>query len=191
MTLLEAREQQLGAIRRTLEVAKARPHQLDRTHLTVFPEYSIPGLQGVEQLLEALSDESWPNSTIVVGGIDGLTKTDYERLCRLPNVNCAGPNSPASVGDHEWVNCSITVIKSDDGQIHSWVQPKIWPAWEEQNVRNDRMFRGRAINLFKGRLSTGLYYRLCSHSVQTVGTSIFKAWRLISMPRRKSRVSET
>ena len=162
VTRPEAREQQLANIARTLEVAKSRPHQLDRTHITVFPEYSIPGLLGFEALLQGLSHDTWPNATIVVAGIDGLTSAQYKQLCEMQGANYSSANAPSAVTEHEWVNCGLTIVKNASGQLHFWTQPKISPAWEEQDTRVDRMFRGRAINLFKGKLTNDVYFRLVS-----------------------------
>ena len=39
---------QLATIQKTLDIAKARPHGQAKTHFTIFPEYGIPGLPGVQ-----------------------------------------------------------------------------------------------------------------------------------------------
>lgn len=155
-------ERQLSVLRRTLEVARGGPHHLDRTHLTVLPEYSIPGLAGVNVLLDTTRQPDWPNATVIIGGIDGLTKAQYGALCGMPEARYASANAPDQVEETEWVNCTVTVIKGSTGEIQFWIQPKLWPAWEEQQIHYERMFRGRAINLFKGQLTNGLYFRLVS-----------------------------
>ena len=56
------------------------------------------------------------------------------------------------VGGDEWVNCAITWIKSADGTLERWIQPKLHPAWEERDIVHQHMFKGRSIYMFKGQL---------------------------------------
>ncbi len=41
-------------IAKTLDVALSRPHGLSKTHFTIFPEYSIPGLEGIDKIESVL-----------------------------------------------------------------------------------------------------------------------------------------
>lgn len=122
----------------------------------------MPGLAGVRLLLEEVSQDSWMSGTIVVGGVDGLSKADYAELCAIPAANVAEQNHPDNVSEFQWVNCSVTIVKGSNGDVQFWVQPKLWPAWEEQNIRNEHMFRGRSIFVFKGRLDNNVYFRFVS-----------------------------
>ena len=158
----QAVPRQIASIVRTLEVAKSGPHQLDRTHLTVFPEYSVPGILGVQTILGIVSQPDWPSESLIVAGIDALSHESYTQLCAIPGAHVAPENSPEHVPHTEWINCSITLVKDREGVLRFWIQPKIWPAWEEQNILIQRMFRGRAINIFKGELDNGVYFRLVS-----------------------------
>ena len=38
----------LANLTATLAVSRAAPHHAEKTHFTIFPEYSIPGLDGVD-----------------------------------------------------------------------------------------------------------------------------------------------
>ena len=83
----QSKPQQLGAIAATLEVARTAPHGAPRTHFTLFPEYSIPGLEGVNLVGDTLWATEWPRGTIVIGGTDGLSRADFETLAAAPNTN--------------------------------------------------------------------------------------------------------
>lgn len=56
----QAGPQQLAALTKTLEVARAALHDVAKAHFTVFPEYSIPDLQGTALVETALRADDWP-----------------------------------------------------------------------------------------------------------------------------------
>src|SRR5262249_50891236 len=74
------RPAQLAMIDRTLTLARQATHGAGKTHFTIFPEYSIPGLEGIARIEEALEQAEWPNETIVIGGVDALTKNEFATL---------------------------------------------------------------------------------------------------------------
>jgi hypothetical protein len=152
-------QRQIEAVCKTLKVAIAAPHGQQRTHFTVFPEYSIPGIAGIDKVNGALAGVDWPNATIVIGGVDALTRSEYEQLLAVPNTYVASCNEAQNVGQDEWVNCSVTWVKTAEGDVHRWVQPKIHPAWPEEDVNHQDMFRGNSISVFKGMLSGGAPFR--------------------------------
>lgn len=135
--------QNLG-INRTLDVAKNQ-----QAHFVLFPEYSIPGLDGVQAITSFMVQNSWPK--IVISGVEGLSKEQYQQLCEQSNTNCHRKNKPDQVGSNEWVNCSVTWIKDNSGNINKYVQPKVCPAWTEKNIRYAQMFRGKASYLFSAK----------------------------------------
>lgn len=67
----QVKPQQLSVLPDTLAVARAARHGAPKTCFTVFPEYSIPGLEGIELVENALRDSDWPNGTIVIGVLLG------------------------------------------------------------------------------------------------------------------------
>ena len=159
----QSKPQQLGAIAATLEVARTAPHGAPRTHFTLFPEYSIPGLEGVNLVGDTLWATEWPRGTIVIGGTDGLSRADFETLAAAPNTNLdTTHNDPNKIPDSEWINCGITWVKGTDGTVERWLQPKLCPAWPEQNVTCNNMFRGNSVFVFKGQFDIGTMYRFCS-----------------------------
>jgi hypothetical protein len=103
--------EQLTALERTLTIAKAADHGAEKTHFTVIPEYSIPGLDGIERIESLLLDHSWPIGTIVIGGTDALSKADYAALCDKNGTSVDVPNIPCKVRNGEWVNCCIMWVK--------------------------------------------------------------------------------
>jgi hypothetical protein len=173
---------QLATIRKTLDIARARPHGQPKTHFTIFPEYSIPGLSGVAAVDAALGVADWPNGTLVIGGLTALTRDEYAVLVAMPNT---AMNAAANGVDHvkaiDWLNCSIVWVKGANGAVEKWVQPKIYPAWTEQKVHYKNMFHGGSIFIFRGRLENGALYRfstlICFDWIATVDKGLL--WRQV------------
>lgn len=136
--------EQIAGINKTLEIALKQ-----RAHFTLFPEYSIPGLDAIDLIHEVVNNEEWQSGLIVMGGIDGLTKEEYIQLCQQPNTIYHSSNGPDKVQKDEWINCSITWIKHDNEQVNKYLQPKICPAWPEKDIQLASMFCGNAVYLFK------------------------------------------
>jgi hypothetical protein len=137
---------------------KARPHFI------LFPEFTIPGLAGVERLVAAMSSRDIAAPCTLIGGVTGLGRTDYESLLRLRTVPVhADPgNSLGQVpGDH-WVNTSVTVLKDDNGKLSIWPQPKILPSWPEATTHHQSMFRGKAVQMFRAAFDNGVPLRFFS-----------------------------
>lgn len=140
---------QLAVIKHTLSISKEKTHGANKTHFTLFPEYSIPGLEGVKLIDDVVNESDWENGTIIIGGIHGLNKTEYTELCGQSNVEVANCNKPVNVSTTEWVNCIITWVKETDGKIIKFVQPKCCPCLEETFLPDSEMFKGNAITMFK------------------------------------------
>src|SRR4051812_20228922 len=82
-----AKEVQLAYVNKTLEIARQAPHHGPKTHFTLLPEYSIPGLDGIARIDSVLAQPTWPTGTIVIGGTDALTKTEFEQLASGPDTH--------------------------------------------------------------------------------------------------------
>jgi hypothetical protein len=120
-----AKADQLSFVTKTLDVSRLANHGAEKTHFTVFPEYSVPGLDGIGLIQDALSDNRWPTGTIVIGGTDALAKEQFASLCDTPGTHLdAERNGPGQIPDDAWVNCKITWIKGADGTVERWLQPK-------------------------------------------------------------------
>ena len=145
----EAVGDQIEVIKRTLELGINTENGV-QTRFVIFPEYSIPGIDGVTVITSKVENTEWPNNSIVIGGIHGITKTEYGALCSLDNTKVADSNHPDTVGEDQWINCSVTWIKSNTGEVAKWVQPKICPAWPEQDVNYLNMYNGSSIFLYQG-----------------------------------------
>ena len=108
----QAKNQQLAMLTDTLAVAKAARHGAQKTHFTVFPEYSIPGLDGIALVETALSAADWPNGTIVIGGTDALSKPDFATIAAAPGTHLdTTHNGLDRIAQNEWINCGITWVK--------------------------------------------------------------------------------
>ena len=154
-----AKQRQLAVLGETLTVARLSHHSGLETHFTIIPEYGIPGLEGVSVLEEGLRSEDWPAGSVLIGGTDGLTRDQYEELLQGDGTHVdAIYNGPDQVGGDQWVNCAITWVKSADGKLERWIQPKLHPAWEEQNTLHQHMFRGRSIYMFKGQRDNDAHF---------------------------------
>jgi hypothetical protein len=159
----EAKPDQLAALSQTLAVARAASHGAGKTHFTIFPEYSVVGLDGIALVDAAVGAADWPNGTVVIGGTDALSKPDFTTLAGSLNTHLdTAHNGLDRVAQNEWVNCGITWVKGADGTVERWLQPKLFPAWPEQDVPYQDMFRGNSVFAFKGQFENGTPYRFCS-----------------------------
>lgn len=149
----------LDAIRRLLDcTASFNPS------FVLLPEYSVPGVIGIELIHKAASDAAFPHNTVLVAGVDGLSKSEYaEALGALGEsavVNSG--NLASSIEEDNWVNCSISWVKDRAGAVRAWVQPKIEAAWPEESACHLQMFRGASVNLFQGVFDNGVKCRFAS-----------------------------
>jgi len=178
----ETKQQQLAVLTDTLAVARDARHGAPKTHFTVFPEYSIPGPEGIAQVEAALRAADWPTGTIVIGGTDALSKQDFVTLAGEPATHLDTIHNELNrIVQNEWINCGITWVKAEDGTVERWLQPKLYPAWPEQNIHYQDMFRGNSVFAFKGPLENDTQYRffslVCFDWIATVHNQ--KAWRWV------------
>lgn len=173
----EAKDRQLETLKTTIDVAKE-----EKADFTVIPEYSVPGLDGVEMIEERLRSKAWLPGAILIGGIDGLNKDEYASIVEAHHTCVDDANGKESVEDDQWVNCCITWVKSSDGRLFRWVQPKLWPAWLEQSTQHQRMFKGKSMFLFRGRRT--------NEEVFTFGTMICFDWIAPTSPTPAQRILE-
>ena len=154
---------QLERIKTTLELASGGCG-LAKVNFTVFPEYSIPGLEGVEVIQDALSNEAWPSDSVIIAGVEGLTKAQYSQLCDDGAVksNVHPSNHPDRLKNHEWVNCSVTWVNSQQSGLRRWIQPKLAPARLEKNVVGSSMYRGQAAYVFRFKFENAAEGRFLS-----------------------------
>jgi hypothetical protein len=153
---------QLDAISATLDISKARHHQAANTHFTIFPEYGLPGQAAIEAIDAALSDPTWLPGSVVIGGVDGLTKAEFTSLSSGVSTHLCPQNDVTTITDGEWINCAVIWIKRPDGSVERWIQPKLSPAWPEQQFDDAAMFRGKSVWVFRGKLDDGTYFRFCT-----------------------------
>jgi predicted amidohydrolase len=146
----DSKDAQLARIKRTLEIAKAPDLDIDRTHFTVLPECAIPGLDGVDLIHKYLNMTDWPAETIVIGGIEWLTKKEYAQL--IIGSEHDALNGAGNLNDNEYVNCCITWVKTNNG-VKRFIQPKISRAWVEHNTQHTRLFEGKCVYLFQAKMS--------------------------------------
>jgi hypothetical protein len=174
--------QQLQVLTDTLNVALDARHGEPKTHFTVFPEYSIPGPDGIALVEASLRSAAWPTGTIVIGGTDALSKGEFATLAGEPGTHLdTVRNCLDRIGGNEWINCGITWVKAQDGTVERWLQPKLFPAWPEQDVLYHGMFRGNSVFTFNGSFDNGTQYRFCSLvCIDWVATlNGQKAWRSV------------
>lgn len=133
-------------------------------HVILFPEFCIPGVPGVEKLRDALLSPGWQRPSVIIGGVSGLSRAQYEQLSQLENVavHIADGNRPAAVTGNEWVNVAVTFVLDDDGNLNLWLQPKLSPSWPESNTPYQSMFRGKAVHVFRARFDNGVANRFLS-----------------------------
>lgn len=185
----EVKPQQLKMVRDTLAVSLAAKHGAKITHFTVFPEYSIPGCEGIALIDDALAQADWPSNTIVIGGTDALSKDEFSALAGSPStILDAEHNGLESIAQNEWINCCITWVKDGDGRVVRWLQPKISPAWPEADANYQRMYRGASVFMFEASLEGGTPVRFCSlvcfDWIAKVGNKKVWQWVLSDLEQR-------
>lgn len=132
-------------------------------HFVLFPEFVIPGIDGVNQVMARLRAPEVASPTIVIGGVSGLGPLAFAELCGLPDVAAIDPvNAPARVQPTEWVNTSVTFIKDDTGVVRLWLQPKLSPSWPETQSHHQSMFKGGLVRVFRGRFQNAVPFRFLS-----------------------------
>jgi hypothetical protein len=136
---------------------------LHHPHIVLFPEFSIPGVQGVRQVAARLSSAAVDSPTIVIGGVSGLTQAAFTDLCGLPEVAVIDlTNAPTRVAGQEWVNTSVTFVKDDAGNVRLWLQPKLSPSWPETHCHHQTMFKGGLVRIFRARFNNEVPFRFFS-----------------------------
>ena len=173
----DATERQLDMVNTTIDIACQR-----NANFTVIPEYSVPRLDGVALIEERLGSEAWRPGAILIGGIDGLSREEYVSLVEADQTYVDVSNEKESVEHDQWVNCCITWVKSSDGKLLRWVQPKLWPAGPEQGTQHQRMFKGKSMFLFRGRRT--------NEEIFTFGTMICFDWIAPTNPTPGQRFLE-
>ena len=175
----ESRSCQLEAISAAMAVARNASHGAEKTHFTVFPEYSIPSPDGIELVEYNLRQDDWPRQTIVIGGTDGLSSAAYRSLATAPHTHTE--NDPITVRPDQWLNCAIVWTKANDGTVERWLQPKLYPSWKEQDVVHSTMYQGSSVFVFSGEFESGTQYRfavmVCFDWIATVRG--IKPWRAV------------
>jgi hypothetical protein len=136
----------------TLKVSRAAQHGSPKTHFTIFPEYSIPGPDGIAFVETALRASGWPTGTIVIGGTDALSKPDFVTLAAGTGTHLdTTHNALAGIGQNQWINCAVIWVKAEDGTVDRWLQPKLCPAGPERNVQFQDMFQAAQYLLLEDR----------------------------------------
>lgn len=180
----ELRDAAIAGIDATLSVARACAHGAEKTHFTIFPECTIPGLAGFDRITAAMTDDGWPISTVVIGGLDGLTRTQFGELIQRPNTRHDDVGSSLDrIRADQWINCCVTWVKLASGEVCAWIQTKIEPAFVELQVNYQSMFKGKSIFLFKGRYADfDAPYRfaslICFDWIGTQGARSIPEWLL-------------
>ena len=148
--------EQLNAINRALDISQ-NSFAGRGANFTLFPEYAIPGFEGVSIINNRISATDWPKDSIVIAGVHGISKSEYTDLCDMLDAVVSKTNAPDSVPDDQWVNCGVIWVKDHDSAIEVWAQPKARPAWPEMNVRCSDMFCGTTMYVFEGRYEPSGY----------------------------------
>ncbi|WP_327478026.1 hypothetical protein [Frateuria sp.] len=151
------RDAALSGIDSTLAVALQRAHGAEKTHFTIFPECTLPGLAGFDRITSAMAEGNWPTGTVVIGGFEGLTPEQFGELVQRPGTTYDDVGSSLDrIRADQWVNCCATWAKIGPGEVRCWIQTKIEPAGVELQVHHESMFKGQSIFLFKGTYADSL-----------------------------------
>ena len=146
----DAVSEQLNGINRVLDISQGSFTNRG-ANFTLFPEYAVPGIEGVSIIKDRILEADWPKESIIIAGVHGITKSNYAELCDMLGAVVSQSNAPDSIRDDQWVNCGVIWVKDVDGTVNSWLQPKVRPAWQEMNVTCSDMFCGTTMYVFEGR----------------------------------------
>lgn len=138
---------QMTAIHNTLDVSGPAG-----SSFTLFPEYAIPGVDGAKAIDSRVREPTWHNGSVIIGGVHGLDKEEYQELHASLRAKVLPSNAPDSVRSGQWVNCCVTWVKDIHGDVMAWIQPKIKPSAKEATIQS--MFSGSGIYVFRGRFGT-------------------------------------
>jgi hypothetical protein len=115
--------------------------------VVVFPEFAVP----FDLFLEvegSLRLEGLPKNTVVVAGVEPVSPREFAELLS-GSSNPAGSNS-LQYGSATFVNFCVIWIKSADGTVRRYLQPKLKPSALEQARQG--MYQGEFVLLFQGDL---------------------------------------
>ncbi|MCK4729534.1 MAG: hypothetical protein KAT27_11455, partial [Desulfobacterales bacterium] len=160
--LEDERAGQLERIHNTLQISLMNLHGCEKSHFTIFPEYALPGFDAIEVIDSFLLEDSWPCGTAVVGGLDGLTKDEYARLCGMDGVSFCKCNDPKDVLNGQWINCCIVWEKASTPEgflINKFVQAKMRRSTTEELIKEKDMYCGKGVFVFEGALTEGPAFR--------------------------------
>lgn len=148
--------EQLNDITRVLDISQDSFANRG-ANFTLFPEYAVPGIEGVSIINERILQTDWPKESIIIAGVHGIAKSEYAELCDMSGASVSQSNAPDSVRNDQWVNCGVIWVKDADGVVNSWLQPKVRPAWPEMNVSCNDMFCGTTMYVFEGHYEPIVY----------------------------------
>lgn len=149
------RDAVLAAIDATLAVARGRAHGAEKTHFTIFPECTLPGLEGFDRITAAMADGGWPTGTFVIGGFEGLTRQQFGELVKWEGTTYDDVGSSLErVQADQWVNCCAIWAKLESCEVRCWVQTKMEPAGVELQVNHQSMFKGHPFSCSRVCLPT-------------------------------------
>lgn len=137
---------QLKKIAKTLEISKAKKHTCPKTHFTIFPEYTIPGKDGLKLIEDEMKKPDWDNNTFVIGGLDALSKNDFKDIYA---DNDSSYYDIDAIQAGKWINCCVIFGKTNNN-VKKWIQIKLKSAPAEENIRT-QMFCGDKVLLFLGK----------------------------------------
>ena len=153
---------QLKKIERTLTIAKTPDNKAKQNSFIIFPEYSLPGEMGINIVDNFVTSDDCEKNTIVIGGVDSLDKSAYEKICNTYKANTIDGSHTHEIAAGTWVNCFVLWAKDKNGNVKRFVQTKTNPAWPEQNISCERMHKGSSIFLFKCKFENGISCRFLS-----------------------------
>ncbi len=147
---------QVERIRATLGLALAPGPNTPVASVTVLPEYSVPGLVGLEAMEDELDRASCTSGTVVISGLHGLSHAEYVRLWGR-GLHHQHPASDPDRATGRWVSCCVVLAKPAEGPIRRWIQPKLRRCREEEEwCPTLNMFEGGMVYLFKCQFADGL-----------------------------------
>ena len=147
---LSPKQKQLQNIANLMDLAKnyGVAGLFDPIDFVLIPEYCIPGITGLDQIICDLSDDT-PQKQIVIGGIDGLTRDEFLLL-----LDRSSFEDELKIAMEEWIkqkpiNCWINtavIIEKFGNDVRFFLQPKLLRSPDGET--GNQMLEGSWVLLF-------------------------------------------
>jgi len=113
-------------------------------HILAMPEFSLP-LAIYDRMVDLVKQPEWPANSVFVSGVESVEISGFRKILEASSnpIEAKSLRSDSS----SFVNFCATWTKNSNGQVQTYVQPKLKPSAPEQAKQG--MYRGDFVLLFQ------------------------------------------